>query len=136
MKVSFDFDGTLEHEHVQEYAKELIDQGHEVWVVTTRYDENHRHRYFKNPTLEDLWLVVDKLSIPRHRVRFTLMEYKHKYLDGTQFIWHLDDNEEEFDHARKFGCSVPMISVNQYNWKDKCNLYLQTETDPTYDEHC
>lgn len=134
MKVSFDFDGTLELVHIQEYAKKLIDQGHEVWVVTTRYDENHRHRYFTNPTLDDLWSVVDKLGIPRHRVRFTLMEYKHKYLDGTQFIWHLDDNPEEFKHARMHGCSVPLIHVENPNWQYRCNQLLDRETNPEYDE--
>jgi hypothetical protein len=134
MKVSFDFDGTLEFEHVQEYAKQLIQEGHEVWVVTTRYDENHRHRYVSNPTLQDLWDVVDKIGIPRHRVRFTLMEYKHKYLDGTHFVWHLDDNEEEFKRARQNKCSVPMIDVMGSNWKYKCDLYLKRETDPDYNE--
>jgi uncharacterized protein (DUF2249 family) len=134
MKVSFDFDGTLEHEYVQEYARQLIEEGHEVWVVTTRYDENHRHRYVHNPTLDDLWSVVDKVGIPRHRVRFTLMQYKHHYLNGTQFVWHLDDNEEEFTQARRHKCSVPMVYVLQNNWKDKCNLYLKRETDPDYNE--
>lgn len=36
MKVSFDFDGTLEPPIVQQYAKELIEKGIEVWVVTSR----------------------------------------------------------------------------------------------------
>jgi hypothetical protein len=134
MKLSFDFDGTLEHQTVQEYAKELIDQGHEVWVVTTRWDENHRHRYFHKPTLDDLWTVVDRLGIPRWRVRFTCMEWKHTYLDGTQFVWHLDDNEEEFKEAEKNGCNVPMIDVLASDWKHKCDLLLKRETDPDYDE--
>lgn len=124
IKVSFDFDGTLSTEYVQEYAKELIDAGHEVWVVTTRYDENHKHRYELNPTLDDLWEVVDNLGIPRHRVRFTCMDFKNIYLDGTSFLWHLDDNEEEFSQARIHGCSVPMISVHG-NWKMKCDRLIK-----------
>ena len=91
MKISFDFDGTLEHEDVQEYAAELIGRGIEVWVVTTRWDENHKHKYPMNATLNDLWEVVDRLGIPRWHVRFTCMEWKATYLKGTNFVWHLDD---------------------------------------------
>jgi hypothetical protein len=140
MKVSFDFDGTLEREDVQEYAKTLIKLGVEVWVVTTRYDSNHQHKYFKafseelwakitsNTTGDpnaQLWAVVDKLGIPRYHVRFTCMEYKHKYLDGTKFIWHLDDNPEEFSHAKANHLKVPMIQVEANGWKDKCEKLIK-----------
>lgn len=124
MKVSFDFDGTLSESHVQEYAKQLIEAGHEVWVVTTRWDENHKHRYELNPTLDDLWDVVDNLGIPRHRVRFTCMSWKWTYLDGTHFTWHLDDNREEFSQARMHGCTVPMISVHD-DWKEECEKLIK-----------
>ena len=126
MKVSFDFDGTLEQKEVQVYAKQLLEEGVEVWVVTTRWDENHKHKYPHNATLDDLWEVVDRLGIPRWRVRFTCMEWKHTYLKGTEFIWHLDDNETEYDQARKAGgCNVPMINVTSYYWKDKCEELLR-----------
>lgn len=126
MKVAFDFDGTLEQREVQEYAKQLIEEGVEVWVVTTRWDENHKHKYPLNATLDDLWEVVDRLGIPRWRVRFTCMKWKHEYLNGTNFVWHLDDNEEEYYKARQAGgCSVPMINVTSYYWKQKCEELLR-----------
>lgn len=123
-KVSFDFDGTLEHKHVQEYAKSLIEKGIEVWVVTTRWDENHKHKYPLNATLDDLWIVVDKLNIPKHHVRFTCMEWKAEYLDGSSFIWHLDDNDEETEQAKILGINVPIIDVKNPLWKNQCNSYL------------
>jgi hypothetical protein len=124
MKVSFDFDGTLQEEEVQEYAKELISRGIEVWVVTTRYDENQMHRYAPRGTnIDDLWEVVDRLGIPRWRVRFTCMEWKWKYLKDTQFLWHLDDNYEEQSYARANSCKLPIILV-QGNWKTKCEELL------------
>lgn len=129
MKVSFDFDGTLSEPVVQEYAQELIARGVEVWVVTTRWDENHKHKYPMNATLDDLWEVVDKLNIPRWRVRFTCMQWKYTYLDGTQFVWHLDDNETEFDYARKHQCNVPMVWVEQKTWKEKCEELLNKPAD-------
>lgn len=129
MKVSFDFDGTLEHKSVQDYAKQLLAEGIEVWVVTTRWDENHKHKYPMNATLDDLWEVVDNLGIPRHQVRFTCMEWKHTYLKGTNFVWHLDDNESEFDHARKNQCNVPMIWVDETAWQEKCEKLLREAAD-------
>jgi len=132
MKVSFDFDGTLEHADVQEYASELIDRGVEVWVVTTRWDENHKHKYPMNATLDDLWEVVDRLGIPRWRVRFTCMEWKAGYLRGTHFAWHLDDNEQEFSACKKTeGCAVPMIDVMGNGWKKKCERLLNNNTEKT-----
>lgn len=125
--VSFDFDGTLSRADVQEYAAELIAQGVDVRVTTTRYDDMHIHKYggdFPN-ILDDLWEVVDRLGVPRHKVRFTNMEWKYTYLKGTPFIFHLDDNEQEFNHARYESCSVPMVQVNTNSWKQKCNRLLR-----------
>ena len=39
MKVGFDFDSTLSRKDVQEFAKELVNDGHEVWIVTSRFDD-------------------------------------------------------------------------------------------------
>jgi len=129
MKVSFDFDGTLEFKDTQDYAAELIAQGIEVWVVTTRWDENHKHKYPLNATLDDLWEVVDRIGIPRHRVRFTCMEWKYTYLNGTSFIWHLDDNPEEFSKAKANGCNIPMINVDANGWQIKCDRLIQDRID-------
>lgn len=123
-KVSFDFDGTLEFDNVQKYAKELIDRGIEVWVVTTRWDENHKHKYPMNATLDDLWEVVDKLGIPRWHVRFTCMQWKSTYLKGTNFVWHLDDNPTEFKMAKQEEVNVPMIDVDSSDWMYKCEDLL------------
>lgn len=123
-KVSFDFDGTLEFDNVQKYAKELIDKGIEVWVVTTRWDENHKHKYPTNATLDDLWEVVDRLGIPRWHVRFTCMEWKCTYLKGTNFVWHLDDNPTEFKMAKQEEVNVPMIDVDSSDWMYKCEDLL------------
>lgn len=126
MKVSFDFDHTLSQPHVQEYAKKLLDAGVDVWVITTRYDENHLHKYAMDypPTMDDLWEVVDRLSIPRHKVRFTCMEWKYTYLTGTNFIWHLDDNAHEIRRAQYNSCKVPMVQVQSNTWLKKCDRIL------------
>lgn len=60
IKVSFDFDSTLDKPYVQDYAQSLINRGIDVYVITSRYDELHKHRYLHNPTNEDLYKVAAK----------------------------------------------------------------------------
>jgi len=121
--VSFDFDNTLSRLDVQDYAKELIDRGFDVYIVTSRYDELHKHKYNKNPSNDDLYLVSDKLGIPKHKIRFTCMEDKASYLSGTQVVWHLDDDHVELNLINK-NTSVRGISVNSSSYKAKCNKLL------------
>ena len=123
--VTFDFDGTLQRKDVQKYAKQLIEKGFDVWVLTTRYDELHKHRYTANPTLDDLYIVIDELGIPKHKVRFTCMEWKALYLKETNVIWHLDDNPLEFSYFKKHKVKTVPIQVNSGNWKNKCNKLLK-----------
>jgi hypothetical protein len=122
--VSFDFDKTLSRLDVQEYAKELIAKGVDVWIVTSRYDELHKHRYPNNPTLNDLWEVADLVGIPRHKVRFTCMESKALYLLYTNIIWHLDDDIVELRDMQYQKCKTVGINVGSSNWKKKCNRLL------------
>jgi hypothetical protein len=125
--VSFDFDGTLSRSDVQNYAAELIAQGVDVRVTTTRYDDMHSHKYgmdFPN-ILDDLWEVVDRLGIARYKVRFTNMMWKYTYFKGTSFVFHLDDNEQESTNARYESCTVPMIILNSKSWKRKCNQLIK-----------
>lgn len=123
--VSFDFDSTLSRKDVQEYAKELLQRGIDVWIVTSRYDELHKHRYQHNPTNNDLWAVIDELNIPRWKVRFTCMESKSLYLIHTKIVWHLDDDTVELYEMRYNKCQTVGISVNSGNWKQKCERYLE-----------
>lgn len=124
IKVSFDYDGTLQDRTVQKYAKELMNKGIDVWVVTTRYDKNYKHKYPINPSNDDLLWNIDNLEIPRWKVRFTNMEWKYTYIKGTQFIWHLDDNKQEKIYADKHLCKVPIIDVCSKDFKIQCNNLL------------
>ena len=88
MKVSFDFDGTLSRTDVQIYAKSLIDNGIDVWICTSRLEPSKAHREDWN---DDLFLVSDKLKIPREKIIFTNLTDKSQILKDHNFIWHLDD---------------------------------------------
>ena len=117
IKVSFDFDGTLTLQYIQDFAKFLISCGVDVYVTTSRFDELHKHRYPKNPTNEDLWGVIDSIGIQRHKVRFTLMQPKWEYINGTEICMHLDDDTievEDIAHYAKY-CSPVLVADDCIN---------------------
>lgn len=124
--VTFDFDSTLSRQDVQDYAFSLIKKGFDVWVLTSRYDELHKHKYRINPTNEDLYKVTDKLQIPREKIRFTCMRDKAEYLFGTDVIWHLDDDFVEINNINRETETIG-ISVVSGGYKAKCNKLLGIE---------
>lgn len=121
--VTFDFDGTLSRMDVQEYFLELLERGIDCWVLTSRYDELHKHRYPKNPTNDDLWEIIDELNLPRYKVRFTNMELKATYLEPTDVLFHIDDDFVELNEIMR-NTKVTAISVYG-NWKNKCERILK-----------
>lgn len=126
MIVTIDFDGTLSRNDVKEYAKELIDRGIDVWVLTSRYDNLHKHLWEHNPTNDDLYAVLDIVGIPYHKTIFLNMYNKADYLDNTFVVWHLDDDKEtidEINHHSKY-TGVKGIHVNAPNWRQQCERTL------------
>lgn len=122
IKVSFDFDGTLSRQDVQLYAEELLDKGDvEVWVTTTRYDDNHAKLPNHNT---DLYRVIDKLGIPRDRIHFTNMEWKANYLKDNKFLWHLDDYYVELKEISKANACVGIAVIGSSTWRSKCNRLI------------
>jgi len=90
-KVSFDFDNTLEFQSIQNYAKKLMEEGIEVHIVTSRYEDPSKYSFECNH--EDLFEVVNKLGIKKENIHFTNMESKcNFFLNNPDFIWHLDDD--------------------------------------------
>jgi hypothetical protein len=126
MKVSFDFDGTLERKDVQEYAKELIDKGFDVYVCTYRTREYNDALYKivdkSTPANYDLFQVTDSLGIPRQNIIFTEMDFKSNFLTND-FIWHLDDDYEVMYDLR-VNTKVPCINVNFSSYKIKCERLI------------
>jgi len=114
MKVSFDFDGTLSRNDVQEVAKDVISRGlFEVCILTTRYsDPSNYHDLWngseagKQYLLEqhrELFDVAKKVGITE--IHFTEFEWKTNFVDKLGIDVHLDDNYRE--------------EVSVINWKNK-----------------
>lgn len=122
MKVSFDFDDTLDRSIVQKYAKELIDKGIEVHIVTSRLSDEQAL-----PSInwnKDLFLVSDYLGIKRENIHFTPYDLKYIFFQNNPgFIWHLDDDFIELKRMSK--SKTIGISVKSSNFKSKCEKLIK-----------
>jgi len=131
MKISFDFDGTLELQSVQTYAKELIERGVEVWVVTSRFGDDELYKRFFHTstnvdlTNRDLREVTDRLGIPEERIHFTNMKDKWEFIENRGFIWHLDDDwiENEMINSRTLTKGIDCFGNPR--WKQQCESLLK-----------
>lgn len=128
IKVSFDYDGTLTLPYIQEFAKFLIDCEVDVYVITSRFDELHKQNCLGTIMGEnsDLWEIVDKIGIQRHKVRFTLMQPKWEYINGTKICLHLDDDTIEVDDIVNYAnyCSPVLVASDCIN---RCVTEILTE---------
>ena len=131
MKVSFDFDGTLELQSVQEFAKELIDRGVEVWVVTTRFGDDEKYKKFFHTTVNvdltnnDLREVTDKLGIPEERIHFTNMQDKWMFFEENPgFRWHLDDDWIENEMINERRDTRGLSHWGNPDWRKQCEALI------------
>jgi hydroxymethylpyrimidine pyrophosphatase-like HAD family hydrolase len=115
MKVSFDFDGTLEYSPVMDYARELVLKKVKVYIVTAR------HHQFYSDVLE----VAEGLKIPYRRIIFTGGDEKFPFFkDNKDFKFHLDD---DLTTTRLINERTPVKGVAYWanpDWKIECNNEL------------
>jgi hypothetical protein len=120
MKVSFDFDNTLSRKDVQQYAKELINLGLDVWICTSRVcylDTGYEHLN------NDLFNVALDVGIKPENIIFTNMSSKHNKCKEHVFLWHLDDDTIDIEFIEE-GSKTIGVNVNEKDWKDKCNKLI------------
>ena len=99
-KISFDWDGTLSENDVQDLAAFLKHLNFDVYIVTSRYDEKTAAEKFgkKGFSNQPIFNLVKKLSIPKENIVFTNMEDKAAFFKkNNDFLFHLDDDEIEVD---------------------------------------
>ena len=130
MKISFDYDNTLSRDDVQDYAKELIQRGFELWIVTSRYDSTSKYSNemieswgIKNLQFEhkELFRVADELWISKDHIVFMNMVPKRGFFKANRdFLFHLDDDAVELITIKY----VDVVDVKSPNWIDKCNKLI------------
>lgn len=120
-KVSFDFDGTLSRNDIQEYAKELLDRGIDVWICTSRTSPKDSINENWN---DDLFLIADKLGIKRENIIFTSYANKSEHLNNKGFSWHIDDDNIELSFIRTDTNIIPIFLFGNKEWKNDCESNL------------
>lgn len=128
MKVSFDFDSTLDRKDVQDFAKDLVNRGLEVWIVTSRFDTESALKkgwWWIEKNNQQLYDVAEKCGIKKENIKFTTMIDKIKFLEGQNFIFHLDDDEIELELIEESGDSCVGVWVEKNDWKKKCENLIK-----------
>lgn len=130
MKVSFDFDSTLSRTDVQVFAKNLVDKGIEVWIVTSRFsDEEAMKKNWhwirgQNQTLFD---IANQCGIKPEHIKFTCMESKSIFLKDKDFIFHVDDDDVELMDILDSRDKCFPVNVNHIEWEETCKNLIQNE---------
>ena len=125
----FDFDGTLSRKDVQSFAKQMIDEGHEVWIVTSRFDdvEGLAQNWNWIPTQNlKLFKVAEELGIPESQIKFTNMIPKIEFLLDKGFAFHLDDDESELFDIFESKDSCKPLNVGHSDWEYFCKEVLNS----------
>ena len=122
MRVSFDFDGTLSRVDVQEFAKELVADGHEVWIVSSRSDMEIRMNGEVIQRNVEVYNIAKECGI--NNVYFTNLGSKIYLLENKGFSFHLDDDDVELmDILESKDVCMP-IDVNCKEWKEICKTSI------------
>jgi hypothetical protein len=122
-KVSFDFDSTLDRPKIEEFAKSLVDQGFEVWIVTTRLGPEQAPSARWN---DDLFATATRCGIDPEHIYFTNGADKWLFLQDKEFIFHIDDDSFELKQIQQKIKGTAAIS-SWYNpkWKVKCEKAIK-----------
>ena len=112
--ISFDFDGCLSLQEVQDKASGLIESGYTVIVTTSRMKEH------KN---QDLYNVVDALKIKT--IVFTDLEKKAPYMYDIDV--HVDNDRTELLYiSRMTSCEV--VDNTNKDWIRNLDRILKIRT--------
>lgn len=125
-KVSFDFDSTLDKIAIQAFAKELVAKDFEVWIVTTRLDNDTAPSTRWN---DDLFEVANNVGINVENIHWTNGADKWLFLIDKGFEFHIDDDWYELKKIQKNIKGTKAISsFGNPKWKSKCIKALNMKT--------
>lgn len=129
MKISFDFDGTLDDEfgvyfneqkeEMQNLAKKYISEGHDVCIITKRYGPE-----FSSYGLVDEHLVVFDLAkeLGIEKVYFTNRDMKFDKVIELKIDRHFENSQYEVDlinqKCQEFNHKCMVIPVEDPSWRD------------------
>lgn len=128
MKVSFDFDSTLSRKDVQEFAKHLVNEGHEVWIVTSRFDTETiiaKNWHWCKDQNQKVFEVAEYCGINPEHIKFTCMESKSIFLKDKGFVFHVDDDSIELMDILESGDKCKPLNVENRDWLENCKELIE-----------
>jgi hypothetical protein len=131
MKVSFDFDGTLSRNDVQKFAKELVNGGHDVWIVTSRFSTEPalaKGWYWIERQNQQLYDVAEECGIPKENIVFTEHVDKIVFLKDKEFLFHLDDDEYELIKILESKDTCKPLNVGHSDFEVFCRELINSNT--------
>ena len=121
MKMSFDFDDTLDRFDVQAFANSLVNKGHDVWIVTSRYNTEgaliNGWPWIEGQN-EVVYKVAEDVGIKRENIVFTNYKDKIDYLAGKGFVFHLDDSADELMKIYESDDPCYPMNVDWMAWRE------------------
>jgi hypothetical protein len=122
-KVSFDFDFSLSRPDVQKFAASLVEEGYEVWCVTSRTERPISPNgcwAVMEPQIahQDLFKVANEVGISKEHIVFTNKKYKITFLEGKDYIFHLDDDDFELINIMKSDDPIVGRHVEFDGWEE------------------
>lgn len=109
MDISFDWDFTLSEERLQKVAQKFADDGHTLWIITTRPKHPNPQVQWDNKTL---FRVADELGIPNERIIFTGYNDKFPVLTEHKIDIHFDDDIIEIELMEENDCPTQGVLIN------------------------
>lgn len=123
MKVSFDFDGTLDREQVQKLALYLLTLDVDVWIHSARFKASDVRPNWN----DDILQVASNIGIPIDNIVLTESYDKSIFLED--FVWHLDDSSSTIKSINE-NSKCKGIYYSQYRdtgWEKKCIKLIKKE---------
>ena len=129
MKISFDFDGTLDDEfdggynivkeEIQSLAKKYVDEGSDVCIITKRFDSNNRHLGKVNEHLL-VYELAKELGITK--IYFTNREMKFSHIIKLGIEMHFENSEYEVQlinqACKQNNHECVTVHVEDPNWRE------------------
>lgn len=113
LKISFDFDCTLDEHHIQQLVSILIKGGADVYIITSRFDDRLRMPEIKLEYSQnrDVFRIAKELGIPLENIHFTEGDYKYQIVKKLNIDIHYDDQPYEIFLIQQNGSKGLLVDI-------------------------
>ena len=129
IKASFDFDGTIEIPNIKSYAKYLVDCGHEIWIITSRFSNEECNKLERLRVInsnEKVFQTAIDCGISKNNIKFMNFQDKIDFIEKEGgFLFHLDDDDLEISFINDESDDDCVGVSTEYDWLTICNNLIK-----------